>query len=242
MFVKQAANVLEILEFFSRRLHPATPAEIADELGWPRSSTFNIVGTLAARGFLYEPQLRGGYYPSPRWLALAEIISRAEPLPEEIQRLLHDVAAETGETTLISAAAGTHAIFVLVEESFQPVRYFARAGDRVPIHASSAGRALLEQMSLAARHKLYLKMDFQTYSAATPANADAVETELAAAFARGYHQSHAEYTPDLAGVSVALPNQPRLFSITVVGPVSRCLERRCELAAILRQQVAKLPG
>ena len=67
MQVRRAANVIELLEFFAERGGPATLAEIADGLGWPRSSTFNLVGTLLDRGYLYEPSLRGSYYPSPRW-------------------------------------------------------------------------------------------------------------------------------------------------------------------------------
>ncbi|WP_164107897.1 helix-turn-helix domain-containing protein, partial [Serratia marcescens] len=45
MFVRQAANVLEILEYFAKRKKPATLSEVADDLGWPRSSTFNLLGT-----------------------------------------------------------------------------------------------------------------------------------------------------------------------------------------------------
>src|SRR5215467_14375968 len=64
MIVRQAANVLDLLEFFVRRKEPATLSEIADSLGWPRSSTFNLIQTLVDRGYLYEPRPRSGYYPS----------------------------------------------------------------------------------------------------------------------------------------------------------------------------------
>ena len=84
MIVRQAANVLEILEYFAKRLRPATAAEMAEDLGWPRSSTFKLVATLASKGYLYEPRGRGGYYPSPRWLVLAEAVTRAEPLPDRV--------------------------------------------------------------------------------------------------------------------------------------------------------------
>src|SRR3546814_2759018 len=98
MIVRQAANALEILEYFARRLKPATPAEIAEDLGWPRSSTFKLVGTLASKGYLYEPRARGGYYPSPRWLVLAEAVASAEPLPDQYQRLAQDLMRATGAT------------------------------------------------------------------------------------------------------------------------------------------------
>lgn len=240
MTVRQAENALQILEYFAERRRPATAAEVADDLGWPRSSTFKLLGTLAARGYLYEPRGRGGHYPSPRWLELAEQVARADPLPPAIERLVQDVAAETGETVAISAPAGIHAMFVAVRESRQPVRYFAQVGERVPIHASSAGRALLAQMPAEERQALYRKIDFAAYSATTPMSPERIEADLAEAAERGWHQSNAEYTPDLAGVALPLPLSGRRLSIVTVGPVSRCLTRRPAFAAMLQRQIGKL--
>ncbi|MBO9499170.1 MAG: IclR family transcriptional regulator [Novosphingobium sp.] len=240
MTVRQAANALQILEYFAERRRPASSAEIADELGWPRSSTFKLIATLAAAGYLYEPGARGGHYPSPRWLELAEKVAEGDPLAPELQRLVRDVMQESGETVAISAPAGIHAMFVDVAESRQPVRYFAQVGDRVPIHASSAGRALLAQMSGEERQALYRKIDFARYSPTTPMTPQAIEADLAEASARGWHQSNAEYTPDLAGVSMSLPYGRRRLSIVVVGPVSRCLDRRPEIAAMLARHVKAL--
>lgn len=240
MIVRQAANALQILEYFAERQRPASAAEVADGLGWPRSSTFKLLGTLATLGYLYEPQGRGAYYPSPRWLELAERVAQADPLPLQTVRVLESVAAETGETTAISAPAGISAMFVAVRESRHAVRYFAQVGDRVPIHASSAGRALLAQMPAEERQTLYRKIDFSSYSPTTPMSPERIEADLAEAAARGWHRSNAEYTPDLAGVALPLPVAGRRLSIVVVGPVSRCLDRRPELAAILAKQVNKL--
>lgn len=240
MLVRQAANTLQILEYFAERLRPANAAEMADDLGWPRSSTFKLVGTLAAKGYLYEPQGRGNYYPSPRWLELAEKVSRADPLPAELHRLVQDVRAATGETTGIAAPAGAYAMFIDVEESPHSVRYFARIGDRVPIHASSAGRALLAQLSAEERAALYRKMDFRSYSTTTPTSPERIEADLAEAATRGYHQSNAEYTPDLAGVALPIIGLGRRLSIVVVGPVSRCLERRPAMAATVAEHLKAL--
>ncbi len=242
MQIRQAANTLQILEYFAQRLRPATAAEIADDLEWPRSSTFKLIGTLSTLGYLYEPQGRGSYYPSPRWLELAERVAQADPLPHELQRLASDVMQDIGETTAISACAGVSAIFVLVAESRHSVRYFAKVGDRVPIHASSAGRALLAQMTADEHETLYRKIMFTRYSGTTPMSAERVEADLREAAERGYHQSHSEYTPDLAGVAMPLPIAGRKLSIVVVGPVSRCLDRRTEMAERLARHVAKLPG
>ena len=83
MIVRQAANVLELLEFFVRRKEPTTLSEIADSLGWPRSSTFNLIQTLVDRGHLYEPRPCSGYYPSPalvlRYGCRGAVCSSAQP-------------------------------------------------------------------------------------------------------------------------------------------------------------------
>jgi IclR family acetate operon transcriptional repressor len=237
MLVKQAANVLELMEYFARRKRPATMAEISDDLGWPRSSTFNLVGTIAEKGWLYEPRQRGGFYPSPRWLTLARIVADSEPLPDSVHRLTMRIAEETGETTAIAALAGTSALFIDVAESVQPVRYFAAIGDRVPIHASSVGRAILAQYSPDERQAIYRKIGFERFSDTTPMSAERIEAELTEAAERGYHQSSSEYIPDLAGVSLALPVGSRRLSIVVAGPTSRCLERRPATAVMLSHAV-----
>jgi DNA-binding IclR family transcriptional regulator len=241
MHVRKAANTLQILEYFADRLKPATATELAEDLGWPRSSTFKLVGTLADLGYLYEPRARNGYYPSPRWLELADKITRADPLPQALQAMVVELAEETGETTLIAAPAGEQAIFLYVRESRQPVRYFTYVGDRVPVYASSAGRALLAQLPTLERERIYRKLDFQRYSPTTPASLEAVEAEIEAAAARGYHQSNAEFTPDLAGVALPLPYAGRRLSIVVVGPISRCLGRRKSIAATIAAKVRALP-
>jgi len=239
MLVKQAANVVELLEYFSRRRRPATLAEISDDLEWPRSSTFNLVGTLAERGYLYEPRPRYGYYPSPRWLSVLQKVGEAEPLPQTVLSLLAEIAAETEETTAISSVSGTNAIFLHVVESKQPIRYFAQIGTRVPIHASSAGRALLAQMTLKERETFYRKITFISYSPTTPMSIDAIEAELRNAAERGYHQSNSEFIPDLAGVACPLLLGTRNLSVVVAGPVSRCLERRPAIAEIITRAILR---
>ncbi|SMF88382.1 transcriptional regulator, IclR family [Azospirillum oryzae] len=239
MHVKQAANVLELLEYFARRRRPATLAEMSDDLGWPRSSTFNLIGTLADKGFLYEPRVRGGYYPTPRWLALVQSIADAEPLPEAVHQLAAEIAGETGETTAVAAPAGTYSIFIHVVESSHAIRYITRVGDRIPLYASSVGRAILAQYSSSEREALYRRMEFERFSETTYTSIDAVEAELRRATERGYHQSNAEFQPDLAGVSLPLPIGQRRLSIVVAGPVSRCLGRRPETAAIIQRGIRR---
>ena len=148
--------------------------------------------------------------------------------------LVDDVGRQTGETTAIGSISGLDAIFLHVCESRHPVRYFAQVGTKVPIHASSAGRALLSQLTAKERNLLYRKIVFDKFTTTTPLSIERIESDLAAARERGYHQSDSEYIPDLAGVAMEVPGQNKKLSLVVAGPTTRCLDRRPETARIMR--------
>jgi DNA-binding IclR family transcriptional regulator len=185
MRVKQAANVLDILEFFARERRAASLAELSTHFGWPRSSTFNLISTLVERGFLYEPKPRGGFYPTPRWLALAEEIAEAEPLPEPARALLRDLAAETGETVWIAAHSGQHAVLMSVIQSAQAVRYTAEPGRRVPLHGTASGQAIMSQMSAAQVAGILRRAVFERFGPGTPMSVEEVEESIRSSLERG---------------------------------------------------------
>ena len=155
---------------------PASLADVVEAFGWPRSSTFNLLSTLVARGFLYEPEARGRFYPTPRWLTLAQEIAAAEPLPEALLNLLKDLAKRTGETVWIAAPSGQHAIFLEVIESKASVRYTASVGTRVPLHGTATGQAIISQLPPAQQATLLRKAVFKRYGEGTPMSIEAVET------------------------------------------------------------------
>ncbi|MBV1918671.1 MAG: helix-turn-helix domain-containing protein [Sphingomonadaceae bacterium] len=240
MRIKQAANVLALIEFFAERLRPATAAEITEALGWPRSSTFNMIGTLTDLGYLYEPRGRGGYYPTSRWLSLSQAISQTELLPEPVLDMVAAIARETGETAMVSVPAGIYAIMSSVIESQADIRYFAREGNRLPIHATATGRAILAQMTAAQRKAIYRKITFEAYGPTTPVTRQEVEERLLAGMKRGYQSSDGEFSPHLVGVALPLGLEHRKLAVTVAGPQFRCLERIEEFAAVISRQIELL--
>jgi DNA-binding IclR family transcriptional regulator len=239
MIVRQAVNVLEIMEFFAQTKKPATLAEIADHFGWPRSSTFNLLVTLSEKGYLYEPRPRGGYYPTPRWLAMARMVSEVEPLPPWTHALIAELSADTGETASIVAPSGVMAVFIDVVESQAAIRYFATIGHRIPIHASASGRALLLQYSKEERDSLYRKIEFKQYGQFTPISIEAVETELRKSIERGYCQSFGDYSRDLAGAAIPLPIGDRRLSVVVAGPEFRIGPKVPEVASLIARTVER---
>ena len=232
--VKQAAYVLDLLEFFAVHQRPATLAEIAKHFGWPRSSTFNLLGTLTQRGFLYEPRAKAGYYPAPVWASLVDRIEAAQPMPQGMRALLAHLVEATGETAVLAAASGAHALFIETVESPHAVRYAAPVGKRVPLHLTATGRALLSQMGAEERAALLRKANYTRYTPTTRMAPAEVEEEIECSRARGWFQGNAEFTPDLAGVALPFELAGRRFALLVAGPSYRVDARVDALAGTLR--------
>lgn len=239
MNVKQASKVLDLLEFFAEQKQPASLAEIARHFGWPRSSTFNLLGTLSARGYLCEPTVRGSYYPSPLWGAVVQQVEGADPIPQWLHQLLEVLQARTGETAVLAVASGAHAVFVDSVESSHAIRYTARPGKMVPLHVTATGRSLLSQMTPADRAAVLRRANFERYTATTLMSVAAVEKEIKRSIERGWFEGNGEFTTDLGGVAVPLRLPHRQFALLVAGPVSRVKPRAQELAAMLQEELAQ---
>ena len=239
MNVKQAANVLDLVEFFASHRKPASLAEIARHFDWPRSSTFNLLGTLASRGFLYEPKGRGSYYPSPLWGTLVQQIESADPIPQRLHHLLQALVEKTGETAVLAAASGVQAVFVDAVESPHAIRYTARPGKLIPLHVTATGRALLSQMAPADRATVLRRATFERYTKTTLMSVAAVEKEIRKSQERGWFEGNAEFTTDLGGVAMPLKLPHRQFAVLVAGPMFRLHTRVEELARVMAREIER---
>lgn len=240
MDVRQVVNALELLEFFAERGRPASLAEVSRHFGWPRSSTFNLLGTLVNRGYLYEPRAREGYYPSPSWLPLIQKIDRAAPIPAEWQALLDRLREQTQETAVLAAISGMHAVYIATAESAQAIRYTAPVGKLVPIHATATGRALLAQLSEAERSAMLRRAVFERHTPSTLMSVEAVEQEIASSRQRGHFLGNGEFTLDLGGVALPLPVPGRHLAVLVAGPLNRMQPRLDEVRDCMRREIEQL--
>lgn len=237
MNAKQAAQVIDLLEFFAVHQKPASLAEIARHFGWPRSSTFNLLGSLANRGYLFEPRAKAGYYPAPAWATLIRAIEAGQPGPPGIRDLLETLVSDTGETAVLAAASGSHALFVETVESPRPVRYAAHVGKRVPLHATATGRALLAQMSAEDRAAHLARVVYERHTTASLMSAAEVEAEIERSRLRGWFVGNAGFTQDLGGVALAFAWGERHYALLVAGPSYRVDDRLAELAAVLERRL-----
>ena len=235
MQVKQIANLFALMDFFVRAGKPLSVREMVDEFDWPRSSVFNMVSTLVELGYLYQPVSRGGYYPTSQWMTLARDLSESQPLPESVHDLLVNLVNRTGETVSLAAPDGTSVVLLDAVESRSVVRYTASVGQRLPIHVTAAGRAILSQYSPSERASVLKRADYDSYAA--PMTPESVERDILKSAENGWYVNLGNYAEDLAGIAVPFPFMNRRNAVVLGAPLSRVSARVDELGRMLREIV-----
>jgi DNA-binding IclR family transcriptional regulator len=211
--ISRAAAILRCLENEPAGL---SLGEIAKRCGLPRSTVQRLVDALALEELL-EVHGRGGVCLGPALMRLAshshvDIVQKARPHLEAL-------AAETGETTLLSSATGAELLILHTVISSQPLRVSPVPGGFLSIYGTGGGKALLATMDDQTVSKLLgRKIKPLTPNTLTlPVLLEQLEQVRSSGVAFG----NQEHTVGVASIAVSLQTPRGYYSIDVVGPAWR---------------------
>jgi IclR family acetate operon transcriptional repressor len=223
--VKSALRTLDILELFAQQGRPLAAHEISTTLGIPVSSLSYLLSTLVERDYLARDRRHYRLGPSFAYLRRDEPGDAARAAP-----LVRAMTRELNETAGFFVREGFEIEVVASEVGQQALRYTLEVGQRAPLHAFAAGKALLAALP---EKELALYFRGAKRRAYTPATIVA-EAELRAALAEvraaGIARTREEHTPGIAGIArAAIVDGKALGAFSIAVPVSRLtaeVERR----------------
>jgi len=221
MSVPAAARTLDLIEAFARERQPMTVSKLAKVTGMPVSSCHGLVKTLQERGYLVEVAAQGGYYFTKALAHRATDIGAYDPLPSWVVPALGVIRNLCNETVLLAKLVDSVAIYVEVLESAQSVRYIAKVGDRRPLYASAAGKALLASLPEERRAAIIDNLRFVKRSSRTLASKAAVVSDLREGLDRGWFMTRGEYLDDVTAVAVPVMLGGEHFACGIAGPSHR---------------------
>lgn len=158
---------------------------IAKELGLNLSTTHRIVRALVTEGYLAQNEENERYYLGTGALLLGQAAHRNFGL-DVVHPVLQQLAANTGESVNLGVLAGETAVVVERIESTNALRFTQTPGTRVPLHASSMGKALLAFNEDAVRQCLSGKKALPRLTPKTVVTPKALRAELEEIRTRGW--------------------------------------------------------
>jgi DNA-binding IclR family transcriptional regulator len=139
--VHAALSVLEALVVRG----PLTLSDLANELGFPKSSLHRICAVLVERGWVIRGD-EGRFDLGIRAIGLTARTSEL-PIVTAFRGVSADLLTRHDETVCLAVLDGEESMFIALEETSHAVRLVTRAGRRTPAFASASGRVILADRS-----------------------------------------------------------------------------------------------
>jgi IclR family transcriptional regulator, KDG regulon repressor len=141
--IKSAHRVLEILEYFDREHRTATVMDLSRSLGYPQSSTSELLRYLTRLGYLHYNRFRRTYSPTARVALLGSWVEPTLFRGGTVLRALDDVAESVGETVVLSTAVNYVVQHLHVVDGSEDHAVVEHAGRCESLLHSSQGRLIL---------------------------------------------------------------------------------------------------
>ncbi len=241
--VKSAERVLEVLRYFNADREEATVMDIAREMGYPQSSTSELLQCLVKLGYLHRDRYARTYRPTARVALLGawvqpKLFRRGHLLP-----MLDKLAEETGQTVFLASKVGLTVQYIHVVAARDAGPPSLAEGSSAFLLHSAPGKTLLSTQDQDLTRKLIHRLNAETEDSSLRISFAVFARELDQIRARGYAAGAGE--GDCAMVCILLP-RTRADATTderlvmgIHGPSATIGENEEQLVSAMRGAVAR---
>ncbi len=239
--VKSASRTVALLELLAARGdRPARLDELAEELGVPRSSMYQLLRTLIDCGWVRTDTTGSLYGIGIRALHTGTSYLDSDPHVRAARPYLDEASDALGETIHLARLDGPNVVYLATRESHEYLRTISRVGRRIPAHAGALGKALLAERpddELPLSQGPLTPRTENTHTERTTLLAD-----LAGVRERGYSIDREETVTGIAGFGFALRyDAPAVDAISCSVPVVRLSEEHeARVVTVMREIRTKI--
>lgn len=198
--LEKAMNLLNIV---SARRTPMTFTELLPACNLPKTTLHRILTTLVAEGLLRHNAYDKTFQLGLRLLELAHDVWSEFDLRVAAQDELARLRDELDQTVELSVLDGTRMVVIASEIFGDGPMAPSAVGQRLPVHASAAGKAVAANLNPAGQKRLIQALELEQLTPNTIASATALRAELELVRVRGYAVEYGELSVE--SVAVAAP-------------------------------------
>lgn len=237
--VDRAVTILELLAAHGSLGVTA----LARELRVHKSTASRLVSALERRGLVEQVEARGQYRIGVGILRLAGATSARLDLVQQARPVCRDLAASTDDTVNLVILDGGAALYLDQIAGGSTLSSYNWVGQRIPLHATSNGKALLCELPAAKVRQLVGELT--PYTERTHTSLADLVAELAEVRARGFAIARDELDVGLTALAAPIRNAHGeiVASVSVSGPTFRMSEDHVRaLAPRVRSAASAISG
>ena len=199
--LQKAARVLNLFSVQHPEWHVG---EVARALELPKSTTSEMLSSLAAQGLLRRTG-PGHYRLGWRLLELGQTLLQTTEFRTEARTVMQELVASWGETTHLAAMEAGQVIYIEKLQGTQAIQISQSGiGVRLAAHCSGVGKILLAHMPWSEVAAIVEQHGLPTLTPKTITTLEHLAAELASVHQRGYAYDIEEVMPDLCCVAAPI--------------------------------------
>ncbi len=172
--------------------------------GLPKSSTHRILSVLLEEQLVAFDKDRQTYQPGARLIGWATAALSPNDLPELSTAVMEDLHRNTGGHVALSIAEGSSVLYLKTVDGGEPFRLAPRVGERSPMHACAAGKALLAHLRPYKRDAILVDADLARFTDFTITCPEAFAKNLEQVRVNGFAICDREEFLRVAGISAPI--------------------------------------
>ncbi len=223
-------DILEILEDYPSGL---TLAEISEKINLPKSSTHRILGVLLERQYVRESYGNGKYLLGYQILSLAKTCVNGIDLLNEARPFMEALNNEFNETVILGVPDHNYRRIIYLDkiDSSHSLRLVSNIGERVPIHCTALGKAILSKLEEDKVRKILENYELRKFTDNTILNLEEFIKELHKINKAGVAIDREEYKPFVSCVAAPIRNYDGMpiAAISMSIPTTRFTSERKQL-------------
>ena len=241
-------HFISILDCFSLNQPELGVRQVGRLANLSSSAAGRLMGEMCAEGILQQNPASREYALGSRLLSwsnvfLSQLNIRTTALP-----FMEDLRRTTGETVTLYILEGNDRLCVERMESQHNVRMVTRVGNRLPLYAGSAGKAILAYLPGERQEEYLRSVDLKPLTSQTMVNPHVLRQELMKVHQDGFATSRGEWLLEASGVAAPIFSANGLVAgaMSISGPASRftpaLMSAYAEAVVRVTRQISQLMG
>ncbi|WP_112382996.1 IclR family transcriptional regulator [Sphingomonas carotinifaciens] len=238
--VKSAARTLEVLELFAERREPMHLNEIYIALGYPQSSTTNLLKSMVIGGYLNYNRKSRTYLPTDKVSQLGNWIAGYVRSHNNYRDMLLELQRRTDETVGLQTQNDLYIQYLYLHEPDHAHKNVPVAGTMRLMVNSAGGRAMLSRMPDRTIDKICRYTNH--YELCSPRiNTTDFMREIAWIRQTGYAYLPNMPTPDVSAICFPLTEDVNgtPMAVGVGGLAERISRNKSDIVSIMREVIAR---
>lgn len=202
---KSAARTIDILSLLAKSQKPLTQLEISQALGWPKSSTYELIYTLLEKEILeFDNEDLKTFRLGIKVFEIGMAALEKTDLPKIARPFLEELSAKTDETVFLAVENKGAIVYLDRVEENSSITTSAGLGMRRPMYCTGLGKALLATYPPERVRAIWDTGDHRIYTENTISSFADLAEALAETRRRGYALDNREMEDEIFCVAAPI--------------------------------------